>query len=74
MVFRADENVKRLFSLEFSPKIKTTQVYVKSMIDEVKRHELDYGSMESECKHILTFTLTFSRNWYLCLFKESSRP
>jgi len=43
----ADENVKRLFTLEANRESKTTEIYSKSLVDSVKRHDLDLGSMES---------------------------
>lgn len=42
----ADENVKCLFTLRYNPGKKTTQVYSKMLVDSVKRHTLDIGSME----------------------------
>ncbi|XP_030746700.1 28S ribosomal protein S15, mitochondrial [Sitophilus oryzae] len=42
----ADENVKRLFTLEFNSRKYSTQFYNKRAMEEVKRHEFDTGSIE----------------------------
>ncbi|EFA03294.1 small ribosomal subunit protein uS15m [Tribolium castaneum] len=42
----ADETVKKLFSLEYAPRRKLTQVYGYEMKQLVKRHEFDTGSVE----------------------------
>lgn len=42
----ADETVKKLFSLEYAPRKKTTQVYGYEMKELVKRHNFDTGSVE----------------------------
>lgn len=43
----ADEVVKRLFTLEFQPRRKTTQVYIRNVVDKVRRHPMDVGSIEA---------------------------
>lgn len=43
----ADEITKRLVSLEFSPRWKAMQYYVREMVDQVNRHPLDRGSIEA---------------------------
>lgn len=43
----ANDLVKRLFTLEFAPRWKSTQVTIKDTVDLVRRHELDKGSMEA---------------------------
>lgn len=43
----ADDLVKTLFSLQFAPRKKTTQVYIRSVIDTVRRHPMDVGSIEA---------------------------
>lgn len=53
----ADESVKKLFQLENNPRRNTTYFNTESLIDTVKRHQLDYGSMESTCKNLLIFFL-----------------
>ncbi|RZB39093.1 Ribosomal S15 domain containing protein [Asbolus verrucosus] len=42
----ADETVKKLFSLEFAPRNKSTQVYFSEIAEKVKRHPYDVGSVE----------------------------
>jgi len=42
----ADENVKKLFTLEANRARKTTHCYTKSLVGLVKRHGQDSGSME----------------------------
>ncbi|XP_037035879.1 28S ribosomal protein S15, mitochondrial [Bradysia coprophila] len=42
----ADEQVKRLFTLGANRVRRTTDVYATTLIDSVKRHDLDNGSME----------------------------
>jgi len=43
----ANDVVKKLFSLEFAPRYKSTQVYIKNKLDNVRRHPLDRGSPEA---------------------------
>ncbi|XP_065171686.1 small ribosomal subunit protein uS15m-like [Atheta coriaria] len=43
----ADELVRRLFTLEFQPRKKATQVYIRSVVANVNRHDLDKGSIEA---------------------------
>lgn len=43
----ADELTKKLFTLEFAPRWKMNQVYIKEMVDKVRRHPLDKGSTEA---------------------------
>ncbi|XP_017777887.1 PREDICTED: 28S ribosomal protein S15, mitochondrial [Nicrophorus vespilloides] len=43
----ADENVKRLFSLQFHRRSQHTNVYINDMMDQVRRHPMDKGSMEA---------------------------
>lgn len=43
----ADENVKRIFSLEFAPTWKRRQVFINDMYSIVQRHPLDKGSIEA---------------------------
>lgn len=50
--FRADETVKHLFTLSANRERKTRELYAKTLIDSVKRHDLDLGSMESTRKTI----------------------
>ncbi|XP_049822890.1 28S ribosomal protein S15, mitochondrial [Aethina tumida] len=42
----ADEYVKRLLTLEFAPKRETNKLYRHELMQTVKRHELDIGSIE----------------------------
>ncbi|CAH1981291.1 unnamed protein product [Acanthoscelides obtectus] len=42
----ADDNVKKLFSLEFAPQKYTHRVYFHEFVDKVKRHEYDIASIE----------------------------
>ncbi|CAH1118449.1 unnamed protein product [Phaedon cochleariae] len=42
----ANENVKKLFTLEFAPKKFTNRIYFSSLIEQVKRHDYDVGSIE----------------------------
>lgn len=44
----ADENVRKLFTLEFAPTYAVNKVYREGLIDRVKRHELDVGSVEAK--------------------------
>lgn len=44
----ADDLVRKLFSLEFAPRWKSTQVYVEEMRDRVCRHPLDMASSEAK--------------------------
>jgi hypothetical protein len=46
--FRADELVKRVFTLEFSPRNHSFRVLKYDMINSVGRHDLDMGSSESK--------------------------
>lgn len=48
----ANNDVKKLFTLEFAPRWMTTQVAVKDNVDLVKRHPLDYGSIESRSNEV----------------------
>nr|CAG4641016.1 EOG090X09BQ [Eulimnadia texana] len=43
----ASPEVKRLLSLEFTPREKAVQVVKKEILEKVQRHPLDTGSMES---------------------------
>jgi len=42
----ANEHVKKLFTLEFNAKKHTTRAYRQDSMEQVKRHELDSGSIE----------------------------
>lgn len=42
----ADENVRKLFTLQFAPKKYTNRVYFADVIEKVKRHDYDVGSIE----------------------------
>lgn len=42
----ADENVKKIFSLEFAPNKYSNRYIINSIVDKVKRHEFDGGSAE----------------------------
>nr|CAI5870429.1 unnamed protein product [Callosobruchus analis] len=42
----ADNNVKKLFSLEFAPHKHTNRLYIHEFVDKVKRHEYDIASIE----------------------------
>lgn len=42
----ADEIVKKLFTLEYQPKYKATLVAMREMVEKVRRHPQDCGSME----------------------------
>lgn len=42
----ADEMVKRLFSLEFSPRRAQVDLYLEHLTNRVKRHDYDLGSIE----------------------------
>lgn len=54
----ADDSVKKLFQLENNPRRNTTYFNTEALIDTVKRHQLDYGSMESTCKDSLILLKT----------------
>lgn len=43
----ADDLVKRLFTLRFQPRRKTTQVYIRGVVGDVRRHANDKGSIEA---------------------------
>ncbi|KAF2894011.1 hypothetical protein ILUMI_12164 [Ignelater luminosus] len=43
----ANDLAKKLFTLEFAPRYKTTQVYIRNTADTVRRHALDTGSAET---------------------------
>lgn len=47
-IFSASEPVQRMFQLGFNRRRKTTEFYASELIDTVKRHDLDTGSMESK--------------------------
>jgi hypothetical protein len=47
---RADELVKRVFTLEYFPRRHSYRILKYDMINTVKRHVLDMGSSESESK------------------------
>lgn len=49
----ADESVQKLFQLENNPRRNTTYFNTEALIGTVKRHALDYGSMESTCKKLI---------------------
>lgn len=42
----ADENVKKIFTLEFAPKKYSNRYIFNSIVNKVKRHEFDVGSAE----------------------------
>jgi len=44
----ANDTVKKLFSLEFAPRYKSTQVYIRNTLDGVRRHPMDVGSVEAK--------------------------
>ncbi|KAB0798571.1 hypothetical protein PPYR_09564 [Photinus pyralis] len=44
----ANDLVKKLFSLEYAPRYKTTQLYLRQLIDSTKRHNQDEGSIEAK--------------------------
>ncbi|KAK5645701.1 hypothetical protein RI129_004165 [Pyrocoelia pectoralis] len=44
----ANDLVKRLFSLEYAPRHRTTQLYLRQLIDGTKRHNQDEGSIEAK--------------------------
>lgn len=50
MCFRADELVKRVFSLEFFPRRHSLRILKNDIISSVRRHALDMGSSESRSK------------------------
>lgn len=43
----ADENVRKLFTIEFGPESGLNKVYREGLIEKVKRHEFDVGSIEA---------------------------
>lgn len=43
---------KRVLSVEMNPRKYAVQMAVDDMVDKVKRHEGDWGSMESTCKEL----------------------
>lgn len=47
----ANDSVKQLFQLENNPRRNTTYFNTEALIRTVKRHDLDYGSVESTCKY-----------------------
>lgn len=44
----ADDNVKKLFSLEFAPKKCANNLYIKNMMGKVQRHDLDFSTIETK--------------------------
>jgi hypothetical protein len=50
MCFRADDLVKRVFSLEFFPRRHSLRILKYDIINSVRRHALDMGSAESKSK------------------------
>lgn len=42
--------VKQLFSVEYNRKSETRLIRRDTMVKELQRHNLDYGSMEAKCK------------------------
>lgn len=44
----ADENVKKLFTLEFAPKKYTNRIFYNDIVEKVKRHEYDRTSIEAK--------------------------
>ena len=48
MCCRADELVKRVFTLEFFPRRHSFRILKYDMIHSVRRHTLDMGSSESK--------------------------
>lgn len=45
----AANSVKQLFQLENNPRRNTTYFNTEVLVGTVKRHNLDYGSVESSC-------------------------
>lgn len=45
-----NELTKKVLSVEMNPRKKLVGLVVEEMIDRVKRHDTDWGSMESKCK------------------------
>lgn len=45
-----NELTKRVLSIEMNPRKVGVQLAVKDMVDKVKRHDLDWGSLESKCE------------------------
>jgi hypothetical protein len=62
MCSRADELVKRVFSLEFFPRRHSLRILKNDMINRVRRHALDMGSAESRSK------LDVSKHWLYMLY------
>ena len=56
----------RLFTLGYNPRKKTTEYFEKSLVDSVKRHDLDLGSMESKCKYIPALFFLFHLSVCIC--------
>lgn len=46
----ADDTVKTLFSLDYQPRVKTSDAHRDVLIRSVQRHQQDYGSMEAKRK------------------------
>jgi hypothetical protein len=59
MCFRADELVKRVFTLEFFPRRHSLRILKSDMINSVRRHALDMGSAESKSKICLNIGILF---------------
>lgn len=59
--YRADDVVKKLFTIEFAPRWKMTQLAIKETVGVVRRHALDKGSMESRSNTSLTASYKLKR-------------
>jgi hypothetical protein len=66
MCSRADELVKRVFSLEFFPRRHSLRILKSDMINSVRRHALDIGSAESKSK------LDVSKHYYISICSASN--
>lgn len=53
----ADENVKNFFRLGHNRRNASTEIVKEELIDKVKRHELDYGSVEAKRKYYILHNL-----------------
>jgi len=64
MCCRADELVKRVFTLEYFPRRHSLRILKYDMINSVRRHALDMGSPESKSELRDDLLLLYSALFY----------
>lgn len=52
MLKNVSELAKKVMSMEMNPRKVAVNLAVKNLIDRVKRHDGDYGSMEAKCRFL----------------------